>query len=195
MDRVVDESNAVLAARGQGFDLFKVPTGYGPSDHQSFYEAGVPVLFYFTGLHNDYHRPSDDFSKIDFGGLTRITDMITESCCRIATEPQRMTYSETEKKFKMRWQKTAYLGVSIAVQEDVSGASQVVVSAINPGSPASVSGIQVGDQLIQIGEQKVFAVNDVLSAIRSKKTGEKIVVRLVRGGEITLIDVTLEARE
>lgn len=195
MDRIAEESNASLAAVGQEFDLFKVPTGYGPSDHQSFYVAGVPVLFYFTGLHNDYHRPSDDFVKIDFGGLTRITDIITESCWRIATEPQRLIYSETENKFKMRWQKTAYLGVSLSVQEDKSGVRSVIVTAVKADSPADVSGIRNGDQLIQIGQQKVLAVGDVLSAIRSQKPGETIALRLVRGGEITLIDVTLDARE
>ncbi|MEM1069888.1 MAG: M28 family peptidase, partial [Planctomycetota bacterium] len=79
------------------FKLEKVPSGYGPSDHQSFYQSGVPVLFFFTGLHNDYHRPSDDFDKINFKGLSRITDIVSEVTLELATDPQRPEYAETEK--------------------------------------------------------------------------------------------------
>ena len=79
LEQMLDQANE------QGkFDLYKVASGYGPSDHQSFYEAGVPVLFFFTGLHNDYHRPSDDFDKIDFGGMVRITDMVSDVALKLA---------------------------------------------------------------------------------------------------------------
>ncbi|MEM8670810.1 MAG: M28 family peptidase [Planctomycetota bacterium] len=91
-DELIDRANE----KGK-FKLEKVPSGYGPSDHQSFYQSGVPVLFFFTGLHNDYHRPSDDFDKINFKGLSRITDIVSEVTLELATDPQRPEYAETEK--------------------------------------------------------------------------------------------------
>ena len=195
MDRVAEQANASLSNRGEAFNLFKVPTGYGPSDHQSFYEAGVPVLFYFTGLHNDYHRPSDDFDKIDFTGLTRITDIVSESCRLIATGPNRPLYVETEKKFKMRWQKTAILGVSLSDRKNEWGTPMVFVSALKPGGPAFNAGIQEGDQLIQVGKDNVQRSGEVMSAMRGKKPGEKLDLRVIRSGEIFVIPVNLAETE
>jgi hypothetical protein len=195
MDGIVDRANASLADRGGTFNLFKVPTGYGPSDHQSFYEAGVPVLFYFTGLHNDYHRPSDDFVKIDFGGLTRITDIVSESCRLIAISPDRPRYVETEKKFKMRWQKTAVLGVSLSDTQNERGTPSVFVSGLKPNGPAMKAGIRQGDQLIQIGQDRVQRSGEVLSSMRGKKPGEKLDLRVLRNGEILVIPVNLAERD
>lgn len=195
MDSVVERANASLVRRGDAFSLFKVTTGYGPSDHQSFYEAGVPVLFYFTGLHNDYHRPSDDFDKIDFGGLTRITDIVTESCRLIAISPQRPRYVETEKKFKIRWQKTAILGVSLSDVESELGSPMVFISALLPGGPATTAGIKEGDQLIQIGKDSVQRSGEVLSSMRGRRPGEKLDLRVIRSGQIYVIPVNLIERD
>jgi hypothetical protein len=199
MDSIVEQSNASLATRGEQFTLFKVPTGYGPSDHQTFYEAGVPVLFYFTGLHNDYHRPTDDFDKIDFGGLTRITDMVTQSCTLIAVSPQRPHYYETEKKFKMRWQITAILGVSLSDTVTETGQQRLTISALKAGGPAITAGIQIGDELIQVGKHAVKHSNEVLSSMRGRSPGETIELRVIRGGQfssqIKVIRVTLAAIE
>ena len=73
------------AARDAGVRLTKIGTGYGPSDHRNFYRAGVPVLFFFTGLHDDYHRPSDDFDKINFTGLARVTEITVTVVGQLAT--------------------------------------------------------------------------------------------------------------
>lgn len=99
LDGILEEANV----KGQ-FNLFKVASGYGPSDHQSFYVAGVPVLFFFTGLHNDYHRPSDDFDKIDFGGMARITDTVSDVAFQLAIRKDRPKYAETEKRVEIRRQ-------------------------------------------------------------------------------------------
>ena len=195
MDMIVEQANASLASRGQQFGLFKVPSGYGPSDHQSFYEAGIPVLFYFTGLHNDYHRPSDDFDKIDFDGLSRITEIVTESCRLIAVAPERLRFHQTEKKFKMRWQMTAVLGVTLKDIEDEMGAPRVIVSGLKPGGPAMAAGIRIGDPLFQVGKTRVNSTEDVLSSLRGRRPGERVDVRVVRGDTITVIPVGLAARD
>ena len=70
-----------------GIEISPQAAGFGPSDHQSFHEAGLPVLHLFTGMHNQYHRPSDDVELIDFPGLTRVAELTTRLVERLATQP------------------------------------------------------------------------------------------------------------
>ncbi len=79
------------------FDIERRSGGYGPSDHASFYPHKIPVLFYFTGLHEDYHRPSDDWEKINYDGMARIADMVVESVDAIDAMPSRPTYVKTSR--------------------------------------------------------------------------------------------------
>ena len=90
-DALIESANVNL-----GFRLEKIQTGYGPSDQQPFVQLGIPVLFFFTGLHSDYHRPTDDFSKIDFGGMTRITDIVCECSFQLAVRLERPQYTGKE---------------------------------------------------------------------------------------------------
>ena len=183
-DALVEAGNA-----GPQFDLFKVATGYGPSDHQAFYEAGVPVLFFFTGLHNDYHRPSDDSDKIDFGGMNRITDIVCEVTARLATQPQRPAYAATDRRVRIRRQMTAYLGVRLADHGD-----HVRLSSITAGAPAERSGLHVGDRLQQLGEETVQTSADVLEYIRSRSPGDEITIGVTRDGQPLQVEVRLDAR-
>lgn len=86
-DELVDRIN-----QDYGFELTKNPSGVGPSDHTSFYTHQVPVLFPFTGLHRDYHRPSDDWDKINVEGLRKVTDFSMDMIEAIEAMPQRPTY-------------------------------------------------------------------------------------------------------
>ncbi|TWT80919.1 Aminopeptidase YwaD precursor [Planctomycetes bacterium CA13] len=171
------------------FDLNKVDTGYGPSDHQSFYEAGIPVLFFFTGLHNDYHRPSDDFNKIDYGGLTRITDMVCDVAFQVATNPQRPIYTETENNVPIRRQLTAFLGVKL---NDLS--DQMVLSGVTAGGPAEKAGLKAGDRLEQFGEQPVRTKTEVIDFLRRQSPGDSLTIQITRENQSLHITVRLEAR-
>ena len=185
---VFDEMIETANLRGK-FDLFKVPTGYGPSDHQSFYEAGIPVLFFFTGLHNDYHRPSDDSDKIEFGSLIRITDTVSEVTFELATRKQRPTYVETEKRVQIRRQMTAFLGVMLSNRGD-----HVVVSGLSPGGPAERGGLRTGDRLEKLAKKRVRSASDVLEFMRKRSPGENLQVQVTRGGETIDVTVRLEPR-
>ena len=171
------------------FNLFKVSSGYGPSDHQSFYTAGVPVLFFFTGLHDNYHRPTDDFEKIEFGGLTRITDLVSDVTYELATLDQRPKYAETEKQVRVRRQITAYMGVSLANSED-----SVVISGLVEGAPAERAGLKVGDLLKKLGDNSVKNSQQVLEIMRSRSPGQKMPVVVIRDGESISSTVDLVAR-
>lgn len=186
LEELVDSSN-----RQFNFNLFKVPSGYGPSDHQSFYRAGVPVLFFFTGLHNDYHRPSDDFDKIDFGNLTRVTDMVSEVAFRLAVRPQRPVYAETDPRVQIRRQMTAFLGVRVRS----SGPNgSVRITEVTVGGPASKAGLQIDDQIQRIEQTEIRSTDDVLSWVRMHQPGDDFEITVRRNANLVTLRGKLEKR-
>ncbi|MFK8110827.1 MAG: M28 family peptidase [Rubripirellula sp.] len=184
LEALVERVNQV-----QKFKLFKVATGYGPSDHQSFYEVGIPVLFFFTGLHNDYHRPSDDFDKIDFGGLTRITDTVSSVTLDLAIRQDRPKYIQTDKKVQIRRQMTAFMGVSLSVQ-----GPHVVISEVVADGPGENGGLMKGDKLVKAASQPIQQPTDVLELMRRKSPGDELKVQLIRDGESMDLTIRLGSR-
>ncbi len=89
-DALIEEFNTTYQ-----FQISKMPNGQGPSDHASFYRQKVPVLFFFTDVHEDYHRPTDDVEKINVDGLLSVTDFVTDIVGRLDDAGQRPTYRET----------------------------------------------------------------------------------------------------
>ena len=190
LDRVVEDANLSASRRAGGaFDLFKIPSGYGPSDHQTFYEAGVPVLFFFTGLHNDYHRPSDDFDKIDLIGLTRITDTVSDVMVDLATRSQRPTLVETNPEVSIRRQLSVRMGIQM-----VPRSGRIELSAVVPNSSADRGGLKPGDVLRKVGGQTVASPGDVLRVLRNRRPGDSLRVVWDRDGEPMNVTLRLEAR-
>ncbi len=185
------ELNAILenANQATGFKLFKVASGYGPSDHQSFYTHNVPVLFFFTGLHNDYHRPTDDFDKINFIGLTRITDITSGVAAELASRPERPQYAATERDVSIRWQATAYLGVQLRESSD-----GVIVSAVTAGSAAELAGLKVGDRLQKLNDTNVGTAGEVLEVIRACEANDPVRIELQRDAETMQVTAILQNR-
>ena len=184
LDKILEEAN-----QRQQFNLFRIATGYGPSDHQSFYEAGVPVMFFFTGLHNDYHRPTDDFDKINFGGLTRITDTVSEVTFQLATAKDRPKYTETEGLPKIRRQLTAWLGVTLS---DRTGG--VVLSSLAPGGPAEGAGLRIGDRVVKLAGHRIRKSSDILDHVRERAPEDRIDVQVIRNGSAIEFTVKLGSR-
>jgi hypothetical protein len=184
LEQVVDSANQRFA-----FDLFKVASGYGPSDHQSFYRVGVPVLFFFTGLHNDYHRPSDDFDKIDFGNLTRVTDMVSEVAYRLAVLAQRPVYAATDPKVKIRHQMTAFLGIRVSKRQ-----GSVIITDVTAGGPASKAGLQIDDQIQRLGRKAIRSTDDVLSWVREHQPGDEFEFTVRRSANLVTLRGKLEKR-
>ncbi|WDQ14760.1 M20/M25/M40 family metallo-hydrolase [Rhodopirellula sp. P2] len=186
-ETLVQNLNKDMQQTSRPFKLNLVPTGYGPSDHASFYEAGVPVLFFFTGLHSDYHRPSDDFEKLNLDGMTRITDIVSQAANRVATMDERPPYTQTNKDFQIRHQMTVVLGI----QMDPN--SNEVAEVMDP-SAAKEGGIQVGDQLIKAGDRTIQTVNDLREELRPKSPGDSLRLTIQRDQEQMELNVRLRAR-
>lgn len=188
------------------FELFKVASGYGPSDHQSFFTRKVPVLFFFTGLHNDYHRPSDKIDKINLTGMVRITDITSRVVGELATAPQRPGYQDTDRSVQIRQQESsqAHLGVSLREVPAERVASDPVstpptptgamVSAVADGSAAADVGIRSGDRLLRIGGLPIGSLSDVIAIVSDREVGDTLEIDLERDDQRLQFQATLKRR-
>jgi peptidase M28-like protein/PDZ domain-containing protein len=174
-------------------------SGYGPSDHTSFFAAGVPVLFLFTGAHADYHRPSDTAEKIDKAGLAAVARLAHRVTRDAADAPARFEVvrsppppgaaagpGERERGYG------AYLGT--IPDFEARKEPGVLVSAVKPGSPAEQAGVQRGDVLLRIGASRLMGLEDLATALRSHRAGDAVEVVWRRGGETRTAQVTLGER-
>lgn len=174
-----------------GFEITKKPGGFGPSDHSSFYAAKVPVLFFFTGSHKDYHRPSDDVDKLNVSGMRRVGDMVAEIAVTLAEAPARPTYQEAKGGTETLGGggDRPYFGSIPDFAQDEPG---YALSGVTKGSPAERGGLKAGDILLQFGESKIGNLEDFDSALRKFKAGDKVPVVVKRGGQNVKLEVVLD---
>jgi hypothetical protein len=175
--------------------------GFGGSDHQSFYDKGVPVLFAFTGLHGDYHRPSDDSHRINFGGMARIADYLELIALDLVRRPDRPAYVKMARTAPPAHaggdpgQKSTgvYFGSVPDYSEQGSG-DGVKLSGVTEGSPAGKAGLKAGDVIIRFGGLAVKTLNDYTETLFRHRPGDKVDVVVRRDGEEITLNVTLGSR-
>jgi len=184
-DSLVDKLNAKYK-----FDLNKDPAGRGPSDHQSFFEKKIPVFHFFTGLHNDYHRPSDDFSTINLNGMVRITDMVTELVEILATQETKPTFVDVRGMGNVRGRAKprAVLGVQLK-NEAVDG--KWGIQQVIPEGAAATAGLLPGDIVISVAGTPIVERDDITKVLSEKKPGDKVEVKYSRDGQEKTIEITL----
>ncbi len=183
-DELIDELNVV-----HQFDIQKSPSGYGPSDHASFYPEEIPVIFLFTGLHKDYHRPSDDWDKLNIEGMRRVVDFAMDIIDHIDQMDSRPTYQKSNAPRWSRFQNRAYLGVVPDLENrDVDG---FLVAEVAKDGPADKAGLQSGDVIVQVGGEKVTSLRDLRTALTNFKPDEKAELKVIRGDEELMITVLL----
>ena len=203
-DELVDRANA----RPQ-FVLYKVASGYGPSDHQSFYTRKIPILFFFTGLHSDYHRPSDTIDKINLNGMARITDITSVVAAELAKADERPQYATTSRDVTIRQQSTAYLGVTLQDPADAAPRAEgtggtdsppadeprgAIVTSTAAGSPAALAGIRAGDRILRIDSVAIGSLSDVIETVAEREADDVVEVTLRRGDAVITALATLQRR-
>lgn len=163
-----------------GLRLDLQPAGYGPSDHQSFHEMGLPVVHFFSGMHSQYHRPSDDAHLIDWDGMAQIADLTRSLTHRLATHPTPPTALRNETRARIgpnAGRPRAVLGISLDGR-----AQECVVSVVNEGSAAMKAGVLPGDQITGIDDRSVGSSEELLRAMRNYRVGDEVTVKVVREG-------------
>jgi hypothetical protein len=184
------------ANRDVGFELSYSASGYGASDHMSFAARGVPVLFFFSGLHADYHKPSDTWEKINAAGGAKVVDLVAHVTAELDTlkeKPQYVRVAEpTPSAMGGGGGYGPYFGSIPDFGETVHG---VKFADVREGSPAAKAGFRAGDVLIEFGGTKIENLYDFAYALRAHQPGDKVMVTVLRSGEKLTREVTLEIRK
>jgi Zn-dependent M28 family amino/carboxypeptidase len=159
-------------------------SGTGPSDHTSFYRKDIPVLFFFTGLHSDYHRPSDDADKINYTGEWQIIKLI-EEIVQAANLKGKLAFTKTR---EVQTTTSTRFSVTMGIMPDYTfSGSGVRVDGVSDNRPAKKAGIKTGDVILQLGDFSTTSMEGYMQALSKFKKGDKAKVKYKRGEE------TLEA--
>jgi hypothetical protein len=166
--------------------------GYGPSDHSSFYFRNIPVLFYFTGAHLDYHTPGDTWDKLNYPGMTVIAGQIFNVGEELANSPDKLQFREAGPKVEpVRYRRGK--GVSLGIMPDFAGVvnNGLRADAVTPGKPAALGGMKKGDIITAINGKSVNNIQDYMSRMSQLKHGQTISVEILRNGkkEVLLIQL------
>lgn len=166
------------AVKKKDFSIRIDSSGTGPSDHTSFYRKDIPVLFFFTGLHSDYHKPSDDADKINYVGMLKIIRFI-QQMIEADKQEQKLVFTKTR---EQQTSTSARFSVSMGIMPDYSYAgSGVRVDGVSDNRPAKKAGILTGDIVKQLGEHKTSSVESYMQALSKFKKGDKTTTIVVRG--------------
>jgi membrane-associated protease RseP (regulator of RpoE activity) len=170
--------------------------GYGPSDHTSFYAKDVPVLFFFTGAHGDYHRPSDTADKVDAKGLVSVARLAYRAASFAANAPERLEVVRVAPPPQAERGGRGY-GAYLGTIPDFEERKErgVALTGVRAGSPAEKAGHAAGDVLLRVGGTEIVSLADVAVALRSHRPGDTVEVEYARGGKRETVKVTLEERK
>lgn len=161
-------------------------SGTGPSDHTSFYRKNIPVLFFFTGTHSDYHKPSDDANKINYNGAASIIKVIYTIIERSA-DGDKLVFTKTR---EVSPGSSTRFTVSLGIMPDYTySGNGVRVDGVSEGKLAQKLGIQAGDVLVQLGEMQVTSVQNYMQALSKFKKGDSTKVVIKRGEKEIVYDV------
>jgi hypothetical protein len=179
--------------KAANFTVSRSESGFGASDQQSFYVKNIPVLFFFTGLHPDYHTPTDTVDKINAPGEARVLRLVAAFAERIADAPDRPTFARMKQPDQSGPASGfhVYLGTVPDYAAQVQG---VQLSGVREGSPAEKGGLKAGDIIIKFGDRTVENVQDYAYALADHKAGDTVPVVVKRGDQTLTLTVTLAAR-
>lgn len=178
---------------GKKFALTLNDDGYGPSDHSSFYSKQVPVLFFWTGTHDDYHKPSDTAEKINYEGEARIVGFVSRIVLDIDKSDKRPTYAVAKSESQGRSSGfRVYLGTIPNYAESNDG---LKLDGVRDDSPASKAGLKAGDRIVKMAGHEVKNVYDYTYALGEMKPGQEYEVEIVRGSERLTLKITPAARK
>jgi Zn-dependent M28 family amino/carboxypeptidase len=185
-DKLIDSLNAKF-----GFQIKKVASGMGPSDQQSFYVKNIPVYFFFTGEHKDYHRPSDTADKINLAGMAKVADLVENLLYylqSVSERPQFVKVVEPASSNRPHMDGPR-LGIMPSYNDDKEG---VLLGGVSEGTPAAKAGLKEGDRIVEMDGKPVKNLEVYMALMAGHKKGDAFDVRIVRAGKLQTVKVKLE---
>ena len=172
---------------GRKFTLQLNEDGYGPSDHSSFYGKKIPVLFFFTGTHNDYHKPSDTADKINYAGEANVISYVAAIEKSIDQNPNRPTY--TIAKSSMSGGRTGF-NISLGTIPNYADSTDgLLLDGVRDDSPAAKAGVKAGDKVVKLAGHEVRNVTDYTYILGEMKAGEEYEIVVLRGTEKLVLKI------
>ncbi len=161
-----------------GLRLVPDSSGAGPSDHTSFYNKGIPVLFFFTGSHRDYHKPTDDADKLNYPGMVRVIQAIEQVLTTMDPAP-RPQFTHTKQSSMGR----VHFKVTLGIMPDYAFQGVGLrVDGVIDGRPAAHAGLQPGDVIVRLGRDEVRGMQSYMEALSHQKAGNIADLEFLRGG-------------
>jgi hypothetical protein len=165
--------------------------GYGPSDHSSFYGKNIPVLFFFTGAHLDYHTPADSWDKINYDGIVDISNIVYNIAQELSSTEKKLSFREAGPKVTASTRRMK--SVTLGIMPDFAGVVKNGLRAdfVTPGKPAAIGGMKKGDIITAINGKTVNNIEDYMFRMSEMKHGQTINVEVLRGNkkEVLLIQL------
>ena len=163
-----------------GFVLKYDSSGSGPSDHTSFYRKDIPVLFFFTGIHSDYHKPTDDYDKINYNGELAVVKYMYSLIQELASM-NKLAFTRTRENTSGG---SARFSVTLGIMPDYTfSGTGVRVDGVSDSRPAQKAGIKTGDVILQLGEYPVSSLDNYMQALGKFKKGDSAKLKYKRGTE------------
>ncbi|NVB40052.1 M20/M25/M40 family metallo-hydrolase [Pseudenhygromyxa sp. WMMC2535] len=156
------------------------PSGWGASDHASFYGEGVPVLHFFTGSHDDYHKPSDDLDTLNTEGTARVGELAGRVLVGLMQRCDPLTFVEVERPSAGRRAFKVSLGSMPDYGRDVDG---LALAGVREGGPMALAGLQKGDVITRIGAREVHNIDDYMACFGELEPGVEVEIEYLRDGE------------
>jgi hypothetical protein len=183
---------------GEILNISKSDNPIAASDNTSFYLKNIPSIFFFTGVHNDYHRPTDDWDKINYPGCEKIDDFLVKFVNKIANFPEKLPFVKVvgaDKDAKMSsgggYGSKVWFGIIPNFENEPKGFK---ISGTSPGSPAEKAGLKENDIIIKIDDKEIKNIHDFMYALQEHKAGDVLVVKFLRGNEPKTTDVKLSVK-
>jgi len=178
-NEVIDKVNT------DSLKLVTSESGVGPSDHTSFYLQDIPVLHFFTGQHEDYHRPSDDADKINYSGMVKIIRYISRLLDNL-DEEEKLAFTKTQDSSGNSPRFTVSLGV---VPDYLFDGDGMRIDGVTEGKPAATAGLEKGDVVTKLGDSTIVDMMGYMRALSAFKEGQETTVVYKRGEEIKTVEI------
>lgn len=186
------DSLLTLLESGLPFRVVHAPDGYGPSDHAAFYSSNIPVFYFNTGVHTDYHTPFDDTEKLDFGSERQIEDFACSLINLIAQQENALTFRESGKK-EGSVRTGRRLKVTLGIMPDFAGTEKkgLRIDGVTKGGPADRGGLLKGDIITAINGLPVGNIYEYMSRLQKLKHGMTVNVEVIREGKNEVLIIQL----
>jgi hypothetical protein len=184
------ESDSILKIleTGRPFKVSRSTDGYGPSDHAAFYSVNIPVFYFSTGAHDEYHTPADDSDKLDYQGEVDVLNMIYDLAGMVSTG-EKLKFRESGSRQAARYGRNMKVTLGIVPDMVSNDNNGLRVDGVRKGGPAEVAGIIKGDRIISIEGQPVTNIYDYMARLGKLKAGQVSSVEIVRNDKKLILIV------